>query len=429
MPRAGDPTSRTVCIKVVAVVAGLLFSAMGVAGAAEKDGLLHHAGRTEFPIGFYELPANDADLQLLAKAGANLIRCGSLKDLDRAQSAGLAAWVPLPFQEGATDSLRKRVIELKDHPALAIWEGPDEVIWNFTAFSGLKETAGFTREDWWNQKPKAREYARREGARILPNIRNAIAMIRELDKRDRQVWINEAAESDVIYVRGYMDSIDITGCDYYPVKETIRNLPAIGRITDRWLATGHGKPVWMVLQAFSWHKGDPKRYQGIAYPKFHETRFMAWDAIVHGAKGVIYWGSETIDLPAFRTSLYAMTAELAALQPFLIAPYVEGAKIRLIEGDLENLDNRVRRGVRTMIRRSGDDWLVVLVNEDDVRHLGVEVSGLPQLDGRELHLLYGDEPVTVSAGEITTRMQAYETKIFSTSRRFEAQRREGRDFE
>ncbi len=429
MSKVASFTTRNPGALFIPLTIGCLLVAMGPIEAAEKDGLLHHAGRTQFPIGFYELPASDADLQLLAKSGANLVRCGSRKDLDRAQAAGLAAWVPLSFQEGATDGLRQRVVELKDHPALAIWEGPDEVIWNFTAFSGLKDTAGFTREDWWNQKPKAREYAKREGARVLPNIRQAIAMIREIDQRDRPVWINEAAESDVIYVRGYMDSIDITGCDYYPVKATIRNLPTIGRLTDRWLMTGHGKPVWMVLQAFSWHKGDSKRYQTAAYPTFHETRFMAWDAIVHGAKGVIYWGSETIDVPAFRTSVYAMTAELAALQPMLIAPDVAGAKVRIIEGDIDNVDNKVRRGVRTIVRKSGDDWLVVLVNEDEVRHLGVEVSGLEALNGRELHLLYGDEPLSVTAGEITTRMQAFETKVFSTSLRFETPARDGRDFE
>lgn len=426
---SGNLLPRIAGALVLLFIVGPRLAPDRLAGGAEKDGLLHHRGKTQFPIGFYELPAQDDELQRLAQAGVNLVRCGSRKDLERAHAAGLAAWVPLAFQEGATDSLRSRVAELMDHPALAIWEGPDEVIWNFTAYSGLRETAGFTREDWWNQKQKARDYAKREGARILPNIRQAIAIIREMDVQNRPVWINEAAESDVIYVRGYMDSIDITGCDYYPVKETIRNLPTIGRLTDRWSMTGHGKPVWMVLQAFSWHKGDPKRYKGVAYPTFHETRFMAWDAIAHGARGVIYWGSETIDKPEFRQSIYAMTAELAALQPMLVAPDIAGAKVRLIEGDIDNIENKARRGVRTLLRKSGDDWLLVLVNEDDIRHLGVEVSGLEALTGRELHLLYDDEPITVTAGEITTRMQAYEIKVFSTSRRFETPQREGREFE
>jgi hypothetical protein len=206
-------------------------------------------------------------------------------------------------------------------------------------------------------------------------------------------------------------------------------LPAIGRITERWRMTGRGKPVWMVLQAFSWHKGDPRRYKNVAYPTFKETRFMAYDAIVHGCKGIMYWGSDTIDQPAFRTSIHAMTAELAALQPMLIAPNAAEPKVRLIEGDIDNLDNKARRGVRALVRKAGEDWLIILVNEDNVRHLGTEVTGLDALNGRELHLLYGDESLTVAGGELTTRMQAYETKLFATTRQFETPHRSGRDFE
>ena len=80
------------------------------------------------------------------------------------------------------------------------------------------------------------------------------------------------------------------------------------------------------------------------------------------------------------------------------------------------------------LRQSGDDWLLVLVNEDDARHLGVEVTGLEALNGRELLLLYGDESSTVDRGEFLTRMQAYETKVFSTSRKWESPRRSGREF-
>jgi hypothetical protein len=80
------------------------------------------------------------------------------------------------------------------------------------------------------------------------------------------------------------------------------------------------------------------------------------------------------------------------------------------------------------LRQAGDEWLLVLVNEDDTRHLGVEVTGLAALNGRELHLLYGDESSSVERGEFLTRMQALETKVFATSRKWECPRRAGRDF-
>jgi hypothetical protein len=36
--------------------------------------------------------------------------------------------------------------------------------------------------------------------------------------------------------------------------------------------------------------------------------------------------------------------------------------------------------------------------------------------------------VTVTSGTITTRLQAYETKVFATSRKWETKQRAGRDF-
>ena len=49
---------------------------------------------------------------------------------------------------------------------------------------------------------------------------------------------------------------------------------------DRWDAIGRGRPVWMVLQAFSWHVAKSGRTR--LYPTFAQSRFMAYDSIAHG---------------------------------------------------------------------------------------------------------------------------------------------------
>jgi hypothetical protein len=399
------------------------------ATAAEPDGFLHTDGGVRFPIGLYDTPKDDAAWKDLAGSGVNLVRCRGAADLDRCRAAGVSGWVSLPVQEGWNESLRGLVLAVRDHPALAVWEGPDEVVWNFTAYSGLAKTAGIARDDWTSQKPNAVAYARREADKVLPRMCAAIGEVRKLDPRGRPFWINEAGESDLGYVRRYLDAVDVTGCDYYPVKPGRSDLPSIGKVTDRWRMAGRGKPVWMVLQGFSWHKVRPERYPEPAYPTFAETRFMAWDAVAHGARGVLYWGCEFIDRPEFRTSVYAMTSELAALGPLLAAPPLPptapGPTVRLVESDVEG---KTRRGVRLAARSSGDQWMIALINEDDTRHLGVEVRGLDALDGRDLDLLYGDETVRIARGELTTRMQPFETKVFATGRRWESPRRAGRDF-
>ncbi|MCZ6795702.1 MAG: hypothetical protein O7J95_19015 [Planctomycetota bacterium] len=389
---------------------------------ADQAGFLQVDGVPRFAIGFYELPENDRDLEAMAAAGVNLVRCGGREDLDRARAAGLLGWVPVAVQQGATEALRAKVASLVDHPALAVWEGPDEMVWTFTAYSGLARSAGFTRQDWNRQSPRAVAYAEEQARKILPAMREGIRLVRELDDRHRPFWINEAADSDLRYVRQYIDSVDVTGCDYYPVRSGAHDLQSIGRLVDRWIAVGRGRPVWMVLQAFSWHTVRPDR--GRRYPSFAESRFMAYDAIVHGARGLFYWGSREIDDPAFRSSLHALTAEIAALEPFLVAPERDGVRVEVVD----ELFDPPGRGVRAALRKHGPDWLLVLVNEDSRRHLGVDVGGLEPLEGRRLELLYGSEAIRVERGAMVTRLQGFEVKVFSTDRGLESPRQAGRDY-
>ena len=410
---------------LLAVLLSLLLTLAAPARADHRDGFLRVNGKVQYPIGSYETPGDDVALKAMADAGINLFRCGNRQDLDRVQSVGAMGWVALGVTGGPTDALRKQIESLQDHPALALWEGPDEIVWNFTAFSGLAKSAGFTREEWWGQKPKAVNYARNYAQDLMPKMNAAIALVKELDQQDRPFWINEAGSSDVKYCRMYMDSIDITGCDYYPVRPTRTDLERVGRMTKRWLGAGRGKAVYMVLQAFSWHYARPETYKETHYPTFTESRFMAYDAIVNGAAGVLYWGSFFPRTPEFQNSWFALTSELATLHPFLVRPDEHPIQVNLIEAPR---DDTPQRGVRVCVRRDGDEWLVMLVNEDAHRHLAVEVTGLDALNGRRLDLLYGDEVERVRYGELLTRLQAYETKVFATGREWESKWRTGREF-
>ena len=395
----------------------------------ENAGFLTKDSKPLFPIGCYELPKDDAELERMARAGMNLVRCRSRADLDRAGAVGILGWFVVPMQQGATDAVREKIESVVTHPALAIWEGPDEVVHNFTAWSGLYRTKKIytSRDAWAKQSPEAVAYSEQQARQIIPKLHETAKLIRTLDKSHRQIWINEAANSDLKFVRQYLDHVDITGCDIYPVRESRRDVAVVGDATERWKKVGrNAKPVWMVLQAFSWSElGDYYGHKTVVYPTFDESRFMAYDAIVHGARGILYWGSHYLKSSAFRQSLYALTSELAALQPILVAPEYPKARVMLVE--LER--NVSARGVRVSVRRAGRDWAVILVNEDDRSYLGVEVAGLDELNGRTLDLLYGSEKATVERGELITRIKPLEVKVFATTRRWETEQREGRDFQ
>lgn len=400
------------------------------------DGLLTQDSHRLFPIGFYELPAEDDTLSAMAGAGVNLIRCGNADALDRVQAHGMMGWVPLPLQAGATPEFQAHVRTLAEHPALAVWEGPDEVVWNFTAYSGLwrqDQLAVFpNRGEWWLQTPLAIQYSEERAAEIMPNMREAVEFVRKVDPHNRQVWINEARDSDLKFVRQYIDFVDITGCDDYPIRADGRPAVRVADATDRWRQVGKGRPVWMVLQAFSWNDLDDEHGDIAAFPTFAESRLMAYACITHGARGILYWGSSYLKSEgheAFRKSLYALTSELAALQPFLIAPAEWYVTANPIDDGRSDIPVPVQaRGVSLTARRIGRDWLIVLVNEDKHAHMGVAVTGLDALNSTEFVELYGDEKATVSQGEFVTRLRGLEVKLFATSRKWETARRDGREF-
>lgn len=396
--------------------------------SAQPAGFLTRSGRTLFPVGCYELPNSDAELKRMAEAGFNLFRCGSRADLDRVAAAGIQGWVPLPLAPGKEDVLRRMVTEMKDHPALAVWEGPDELVWNFTAYSGLARSGAHKQPgEWWKQTPGALAHAAAEAAKAIPAFRQGADLVRSLDRNRHPLWMNEAAESDMKYIREYLDKVDILGCDVYPIRAENPDPISVADYTGRYRRVGKGKPVWMVLQGFSWHN-LPDRKRGPAYPSFGETRLMAYASIARGARGILYWGTSYL-LPAdtgFRQSLLAMAAELEALQPLLTAPDVRGPAVSLVESD-----GRPRpgdRGVQLVARSAGGDWLLILVNEDSRAHMGVEVTGLEALDGRSLPLLYTDQSETVKDGGLVIRMLPLEIKVFATSRKWETARRAGREF-
>lgn len=421
----------------------------GAAAFAETNGFItSQDGKTLFPIGFYELPATDADLEEMADSGINLIRCGNKEQLDRVAEAGMMGIMSLNLAQGRTEALRKQIEAVKDHPALALWEGPDEIVWIMTGWSGLWREGGQKiyehKGEWWMQTEAAVNYSEKKANDILPKLIDGISLIRELDTKKRQVWLNEARNSDVNFCRRYMDYIDITGCDYYPIQGTIRDAVKLGKTTERWIQTGRDKPVWMVLQAFSFSSlGDPGSHYHYAeaYPSFSESRLMAYISIVYGAKAVLYWGSNKDRTPPdFRLSLYALTSELSKLQPFLTADEEDSESTLLIESltagpvegwfePNESWPPPHKLGVRSSMRCVGDDCLIILVNEDNCPHYGVEVSGLDFLNDTELKLLYGTEKHIVSHGDFVTRMKPFEVKVFATGSGWESDRLEGRKYQ
>jgi len=407
--------------------------------AAQGDGYIYKDGKRQFVFGSYFLPKSDADLKEMTEAGFSLFACGSKEDLDRVQRYNAQGWVFLPLQRGVTPDLKQKIMDFAGHPALAVWSGPDELVWGFTANSRLYRELKVHSVPgaWRKQTPDALVYARQQSEIIMPQLHNAINYLRSVDKRNLQLWFNEGENSDMGYVGQYMDDIDITGFDLYPVKTAHtdssttrprRQIQRIGKSTERWTAISKGKPLWIVLQAFSWSellKIEPWNAAGraLAYPSFEESRYMAYDVLANGATGILYWGMRFLTSEECRQSLYGLAREFKVLQPFL-STEPKPLPVTTYEPPAD-----ANGHVLATAHQYGRDWMITVVNEADTTQSAAVISGLDHLNGQKLVELYGDDEVQVKDGKLFTRLRPLQVKVFATSRKWETSNKKGRDYQ
>jgi hypothetical protein len=199
----------------------------------------------------------------------------------------------------------------------------------------------------------------------------------------------------------------------------------------------------MVLQGFGWRDfveekwhTNPDQTLG-RRPNLRETRFMAYDAIVHGANGIIYYGSDFLEggvhrggyfkgaplgnreVPQLWKDMMTVGRELRALEPAILADAPPIQPKATSEETMGPLDGR---GPALMLRHVGQDWVLIVANETNWTE-AFSVSDLPaELEGRVLHRLYSDDTVTVRDGRFRDGIVGWGVQVYATSRQFEPSR-------
>jgi len=450
-------------------------------------------GRPRFLVGLYENPKDDAVLSEAARAGFNLIRSGaSTASLDRLHAHGVKAWVNLGGAldlsgdtEAAKQRLLKTVNAVKDHPALLIWEGPDEALWNvwygrhLNYFAGVEFPAMrkaveqarsgqgptsqharglgrmadrckalFDRGLWQAFDAQRAAFWKRAGTkpprpdatmadriaasrRLADGMTRGIEAVRQADPA-HLIWLNHAPRNSIASMRLFNRAADMAGCDIYPVPENhapghsdlrTRRLISVGDYTERMRAAAPGKSCAMVLQGFGWRdihdsaKKPPKEIGIGRRPNYRESRFMAFDAIVHGANAIMYWGTAYIEKDSrLWTDLLRLARELKPLEPALVAPTSQSSVEVVSDESFGSTDGG---GIVAMLKQVGDDYVLIAVNETP-HGLAFEVKNLPEaLEGKQLHRLCTDESVLVKGRSFRDGIRGTEVHVYATSRRFE----------
>ena len=366
------------------------------------DNMLIVGGKPFFPIGLYEQPSSEGYARSLADAGFNLCQAGiaTRSAIARRMDCGLHTWIgvggSMDFStdaENKRERLAKLVADLGDEPGLLCWESIDEPAW---------------------------------GGQNAEGLYDGYCFLRALDQQ-RPIWTNHAPRNLISTLADYNRATDIAGCDIYPVPPGCghSNLPdksisVVGGETDKSRhSVNSEKPVFMVIQGFGW--AELSRKEGAldrpkaVMPTFAESRFMAYDAIVHGANGLLYWGTHHTEKPSrFWSELRSLVSELAALQDVLAARTYDGPERAELVSESP--------GVQLLHKRFGNHHFIVVVNEVD-EDRGVTLH-LPGFTGPRLRRLFEDVTLQVDRGRVRLTLRPYGVAVLSDDETFVDQRKD-----
>lgn len=394
------------------ILAFVLFAASLIAVAApskvslDENGVMIIDGKKTFvfsvslpPKPGEKTPEGRDGLAELKDAGVNFMRIGptinngehkqwdeeALRSigpwLDAAAQQGLHCWVtlgPIPTIKGKdskNEKLLRYVIGLyRDHPGLGAWKARDESAW-------VKAPANA--------------------------LINAYHIFKEMDPNHPVIVIQAPEHKDVLPLEGYLPAGDIFGVDIFPIEYPPgkhgdfpnKEISVVADATQ-WIAgIAKGKPIWMTLQiAWAGTAGEGKT---VRMPTFPQTRYMAYAAIINGARGINFQGGERVRALNERdaklgwnwTHWYKVMVPLAAelgqnspLQPALVAPNSQ-LPIKLSGA----------KDIEFCVREVGNEIFILAAKREGTT-VKVKFSGLPAVDATGVLMFEEPRKVQVKEG-------------------------------
>jgi hypothetical protein len=407
--------------RVGVILAVLALQADGMSAAATKVGFDENQvmvinGQRVFPIGVSlppppegMTPGGKNGIQELAEAGVMFLRTGvfgrpwddaaiaqELKYFDAAAKCGIYCMPNLRelarLQEGDTagDKLQRQLMNLlKDQPAMGVWKGVDEPL--LTANRATPET-----------------------------MRRAYRRMREIDP-SHPVWVVHSAGAAAEQVKEFNDTCDILGADVYPIRYPnptnlawLKKVSVVGDVTQKMMKVAAGrKPVWLTLQ-IAWSGVIPPKHT-LRFPTFPEERFMTYQAIINGARGIVYFGGhwpESLSAEDARLGwnwrfwsrvLRPVVEEIGNKSP--LAPALVAAESKLavtVEGG---------EGIEWCVREAGGE-LFILACRREGETAPVTFRGLPQNLGEGDVLFEEPRKVKAEGGSFTDWFGPLEVHVY-----------------
>jgi hypothetical protein len=383
--------------------------------AYDDDGAITVNGNRTLIIGTYYAgnrytapTPGQAHFDELAEAGFNLV-LGNPGTLDMIHAAGLMAWtnagtLDLDQREESAQKIVDAVNAVKDHPALAFLETVDEPAWTW-------------------MKAEARVPAQA--------LIEAYPIIKDADPH-HLLYTNHAPTNLVKTMRAYNDGTDIVAMDIYPVNPgglkhsyalfedgeqgDLNNtyISQVGEYVDKMRqVTGPNRPLFMVLQGFAWEMlvdQAERREEKILYPTYAQSRFMAFQSLIEGANGIVYWGTAYTPQPSqCWDDLKRVVREVADLS----GPLAERTAEFPLETDYHEIGHSVDDGIQWLAKEHEGSLYLFTCNADK-NPCRATLSGLAGWSS--CAVLNEDREVPVENGAITDDWKRFDVHIYQLTK-------------
>jgi hypothetical protein len=372
-------------------------------------------GAPTFPIGFTSGPPTGAATPSGENAMSYLRREGHMFQLwycrDRAwgpeKEAELDTLLGEANQQGMhvvisisdlqhikpTDTARlaelDRVIKkYRDNPAVFFWKGTDEPQWG----------------------------------KIPPDdLRAYYETIHALDP-NHPIWITQAPRGTVEDWKPYSQFFDIGAVDIYPVSyppgihsgTDNRDLSVVGDYARRiGESTDFRKPTMMVLQ-ICW-SGVAKPGKTLRFPTFAEERYMTYQAIADGARGLVYFGGNVASCLNERDAAYGWnwTFYDRVLRPVLEQLRPDGPlyPALIAANSTMRVSSDAAATMDYLVREAGE-YVYLLASRRDAPVAQVTFSGLPtNLQDGDV-LFESPRRVKLTGGSLTDWFGPHEVHVY-----------------
>jgi hypothetical protein len=347
-----------------------------------------------------ESPAGSDALGDVVDAGVTFLRVGprhgqwnddALADAeawnDAAAAQGVHTWIALGelahAQPDTPDDaqLQQIVSTLKDSPGFGIWKGQEEPF-----------TRGFP----------------------AVSLQHAFDATGALDP-DHLFVIIQAPRGSASDLAPYSAVCSGHGVDIYPVAfgDADPDLSRVGRWTRTIRSITPGRAVFTTMQICFSGSDDPAGSGAFVLPTHRQARFMAYDAIIDGARGVTFFGGNNLacQSPAdaalgwnwtfWDDVLKGLVAEIGRhgrLYPALLVPDT-GPAVRTDDP-----------GTEICSRQAGETIWVIAARRGSGRR-DVTISGLPDTITRGRHYR-SNRPVAVRRGAFTEPFSQWDVHVY-----------------